>query len=414
MQGAVFLQLYEGSAIDFGSASTGSGGGVYCELGGTIIVADGSRLTNNLSWLNGGGIFAYDCFVSIEASGPPDASVGASNGVTANIALQNGGGIYAAGGSTVQLIGRSPSELAHVTYNESRNFGGGLFLVDSGTSAVARNAVINKNFADSGGGVWVGIGGSSFTMDVDPLTCSGGRNCSILAENYASAGNSGAILVAGGSSATLRQTRISGNYALGGAQGSVSIVNGTLLIEGSEIFDNTSALDTEVSRFYVPPSGSLTVAFSTLVEDTVSPTAGLFWVWSGSTFRLLSSIVQADHTFRAPGVASGIDCVITRELASFPAGGTFLTTVVDPTFLFANPAANDFRLKRGSEARDYCDNFHYTPVDDDIDNHPHGHEDTGVVNFIGPYDLGADEWQPDIFADGFESATTIRWSGAVP
>ena len=106
--------------------------------------------------------------------------------------------------------------------------------------------------------------------------------------------------------------------------------------------------------------------------------------------------------------------MITHEQASFPAGGTLLITVTDPTLLFQSSASFAMRLKRGSVAQDYCDTFFYSPVDDDLDNQPRGWDDPTRPDLQGAYDLGADEWRPDIFLDGFESAGTVRWSATAP
>ena len=95
--------------------------------------------------------------------------------------------------------------------------------------------------------------------------------------------------------------------------------------------------------------------------------------------------MQADQTFHAPAFATAIDCVITREQASFPAGGTLLITVTDPTIIFQSSAPFDYRLKRGSVAQDYCDTFFYSPVDDDIDNQPRGCDDPTRPNVSGAH-----------------------------
>lgn len=396
MQGPVFLQLVNGSQVLTGTAS-GSGGGIHCENGGDLYIDTYSGVESNVAEQNGGGIFGFGC------------TIASSGRLFRNRATARGGGIYAAGASTVQLTGGNPGFLSEVRENHADEYGGGLFLVDAGTTAVARNAMISGNYAPFAGGVWVGIGGTSFTMDVDPATCSVGRRCSYLTDNYSFDGTGGALLVAGGSFATVRQTTIRGNHTQNGDAATVASVIGTLLIESCEIFDNVEVID--ASRFYV--TGTLTVALSTIVEPTTSA-ADVFWVWSGSSFKLLSSIVQALYTFHAPPVAANIDCVITREQGSFPAGGTFLTTVTDPTTLFMNSAAHDYRLKRNSVAQDYCDNGFYNPTDGDIENQARGYDDPTEANLIGPYDLGADEWRPDLFLDGFETGNTLRWSNAAP
>lgn len=384
------------STIELGEAQ-GSGGGIYCAGGGTVLVDGSSVLQENKSGNFGGGIFAQGCTLEIRGW------------IHLNVTSGDGGGIYATGGSSVLLASQGPGDLGAMRSNRAGLDGGGLYLQGIGTTAMARNATIEVNHSEVTGGGVVVAGGATFIMDVDPATCSNGRKCSLLQSNSGGSAGAGAINVTTGSSATIRQTEISFNRASDGI-GAVAIVFGTLVIEGCEIFSNDSSVFDDVSRFYVV--GSATIAFSTIVEPTEF--SDVFWTTSGATFRLLSSIVQADQTFHSPAFATAIDCVITREQASFPAGGTLLTTVTDPTFLFQSSVPFDYRLKRGSIAADYCDTFSYTPGDDDIDNQPRGWDDPTVTGVIGPYDLGADEWRPDIFHDGFESAGTTRWSSAAP
>ncbi len=396
MSGDVTLVLIS-SQIGLGTASEGSGGGIYCENGGSVLVDRDSLVQQNTSSESGGGIFAHDC--SIENRG----------WIRYNETSGDGGGIYAAGGTSVVLTGEGTLERGSLLANNAGFAGGGLYLHGGGTTGIARSTSIRANTAAVDGGGVIVAAGATFTMDVDPATCSIGRGCSRLRENQGGTWGAGAIDVTTGSSATIRQTSIDGNNAPAGI-GAVAVVGGSLLIEGSEIFANHTAAPVDVSRFIV--SGSLTIAFSTIDETTAF--SDVFFIQTGATFRLYSSIVQADQTFHAPAFATAIDCVITREQASFPAGGTLLTTVTDPTFLFQSAVPFDYRLKRGSIAADYCDTFSYTPVDDDIDNQPRGWDDPTVAGVIGPYDLGADEWRPEIFLDGFESTGTLRWSVTAP
>jgi hypothetical protein len=398
MQGEVLLTLQNGSIIRNGHAD-GSGGGIHCSSGGAIFVADTSHVDHNFAALDGAGIFANDCALSIEGS------------VYTNTSHRNGGGIYAGGGSIVEILGEgpTPNDLASVRSNAASEGGGGLYLIDSGTSATARNARIDENSASYGGGVWMGSS-VSFAMDVDPSTCRVGRNCSSLYFNAASSG--GAISVGVGSQASIRQTEIHLNFSYGaGGDGSVAFVGGTLTLEGCEVYNN-APFGEERNRFWVISGGTLTVAFSTVVESTAGGN-GAFRNDSGSTFRLLSSIVQADATFHAPASATNLKCVITKEQATFPAGGANITTVTDPNLLFQDPAM-DYRLKRNSVAQDYCDTASYFPLDGDTDNQARGYDDPTEPNILGAFDLGADEWWPALFADGFESGDRSLWSSATP
>src|SRR5262249_4311968 len=147
-----------------------------------------------------------------------------------------------------------------------------------------------------------------------------------------------------------------------GVEAAIAEVVGSMLLEGCMSGGNGSP---ETSRFFVWNTGALTVAFSTLVEsNTISGESDIFFVSSGATFKLLSAIVDANYTSHARSVAPQIDCVLTKEQTTFPAGGTEVTTVADVTSLFRSYGLNDdYRIKRGSQAEDYCDTFYYTPAD---------------------------------------------------
>lgn len=415
MSGQVILQILGNSQIRDGLASD-DGGGIYCEAGGQIFLDGGSDLHHNSVDSAGGGIYADNCDVTVRSGGQADDPLW-DEGVWNNSSVDPGGGISALNGSTVTLTGTSPNAIAGLINNWSGSAGGGLYLSGAGTTGIARNARIESNGANAGAGVFVGVG-ATFTMDVNSATCPLGRHCSRLSRNYMWAGGLGgaAIGVASGGSASVRQTEIYYNTAISGTGGTVATVasGGTLYLEGCEVHDNDTLIlgDPDVSRFLVLGGSEVTVAFSTLVEETVTPGVGIFRVESGATFELLSSIVQATRTFEAPTFASLVDCVITRETATFPAGGTQISTVADPNLLFLAPPSGGYRLRQSALAIDYCDTFNIAPTDTDIDGQFRGF-DAPNTNRLGAFDLGADEWMP-LLSDGFETGNTSRWSGVVP
>jgi len=416
MSGQVILQILGNSQIRDGVASD-DGGGIYCEAGGQIFLDGGSDVHNNWVDSSGGGIYADDCDVTVRSGETADDPAW-SEGVWNNNSVDPGGGIAAVNGSTVALTGLSRDAIAGLISNSTSSAGGGLYLSGTGTTGVARNARIQSNGGNPGGGVFVGVG-ATFTMDVNSSTCSAGRGCSDISDNYTThpGGMGGAAIgVATGGGASVRQTEIHYNHSFVGPGGSVAAVasGGSLYLEGCEIHDNDYLpTDPDVSRFRVLNGSTVTVAFSTLVEDTVAPGVGVFEVEGGATFELLSSIIHASTTFEAPAAATLVDCVITKETASFPAGGTEISTVTDPLALFVNPAQNDYRLRRSSPAIDYCDTFNIAPTDTDIDGDLRGF-DAPPANNLGTFDLGADEWLALLFVDGFETGNAGLWSASVP
>jgi hypothetical protein len=423
----VELELTDADIVN-GQASgatngTGFGGGIYCELGGSVFVGAGSSVHGNNARISGGGIYAEGCAVTSTAGGPPAAAPPLLGGIYQNVAQLGGGaGIYATAGATLLLQGSSADDLAYVTSNQSTpgGDGGGIYLIGAGTTATLRNAVIADNSsAHYGGGIYLAAG-AVLDMAVDASQCPAGRGCSRLSGNWAGGGYGGGVSVASGGVASIRQTRIQGNYNRGGLPGSAASISGegsVLLVEGCEIVANRPPAGsgfTDTSRIYAATTSTGTIAFSTLIETSASGGSALLEIQPASTFKLLSSIVQAPKTFQAPAVASRIDCVLTRESSSFPGGSTHVAVVTNPAPLFENYAAGDYRLSATSAARDYCNTQFYSPIGADLDNQGRGADDPSVANLGGPYDLGADEVLVKMFSDGFDPGNTDNWSLAVP
>jgi hypothetical protein len=110
-----------------------------------------------------------------------------------------------------------------------------------------------------------------------------------------------------------------------------------------------------------------------------------------------------------------VDCVLGRTDSVL--GGLGSTTVFadDPRLTF--PANGDFHLEPTSPAIDFCDSAFYTPPSADIDGETRGFDSSEKLDFLGPYDLGADEafpTPPSIFSDGFGSGDSSAWSSTIP
>lgn len=421
ISGAASLFYAVDSVISRGWATGGDGGGIYCDSGAEVGLDRGSALHTNTAAGSGGGAFVDNCHFGM-GSGWDGIPGGPNSAIYFNEAITGkGGGIAAVGGATVTLLGSEPGQ--HVFLSE--NFavgvaggsGGGLSLEGAGTQATIWNSWIDGNRSHmEGGGVYVGSG-TYFMMEVNPLNCWPGRDCSRLVNNDSAASGGGGIVVMPGAEAHIRRTEISGNYTGGGGSGAAVAITGagaTLHIEGCEFFRNFHAPPegAESPRIFAGPSSTLTVAFSTIVEDLVAPGMAVLQNNNAVSMRLLSSIVQASKTFTVVPPATQVDCVIVSESASLPVSATAVATVTDPALLFHLATPTDFRILRNSQAEDFCDTLVYTPITTDFDGQERGFDDI-PANAFGPFDLGADEWRPELFAAGFESGDLLGWTGAV-
>ena len=278
--GATSVLFLTDSVVSLGYATVGDGGGIYCESGAVVSLDRGSDLHTNTAVGSGGGAFMDGCQLGV-SSGWDGIPGGPNSAIYFNEAMTGkGGGIAAVGGAAVTLLGSEPGKHVFLSENFAAGVaggsGGGLSLEGAGTQATIWNSWIDGNRSHmEGGGVYVGSG-TYFMMEVNPLNCWPGRGCSKLVDDDLAASGGGGIVVMPGAEAHIRRTEVSGNYTGGGGSGAAVAITGagaTLHIEGCEFFRNFHAPPegTESPRIFAGPSSTLTVAFSTIVEDLVAP-----------------------------------------------------------------------------------------------------------------------------------------------
>jgi hypothetical protein len=424
MSGAGLLLItdWQGSTSNiYGGGATGIGGGIYCQ-GGATITLDSGGISGNRADGNGGGAYLNGCTLRVwSGHAQPVVCGGAQYGVVCNRSENGvGGGIYATNGSDVELTGTAavPALVAENVADE----GGGIHATGPGTTVVAQNAWINDNIgAFEGGGVYV-RNSASFTMTSTAADCRG-LLCSQISRNNSNiTGGIGAGVAAdSGADVVIRQAYMTGNTA--NVTGSVIFAEDagtTVALEGLVVRANSGSLND--AYFETDDGAVLTMAFST-VDEGMGCCKGLFDTNNGSTVNLYSSILMAIFETTGEGrifdepIAAGEtrfgDCLLHREHVSTlppPVDGNAYETIVSPGTLFVNRAAGDLRLRRGSQAQDFCDTVRYTPATTDIDREPRGWDDPTVADSpFGPYDLGADEWRPLLIAD-HEEGNCSDWT----
>ncbi len=413
-----FLTVESGSRIALGEATLGNGGGVYCSAGGTVTLQYGSFITQNTAFQSGGGLYLDDCSLhwhtyNSAAGDIPDVSEIAENGALHG----DGGGIAAVGGSYVVATGNEPTMPAILASNYAADGGrgGAAFFADAGTQGYFRNAHIFDNGADGFGGALYVEAGAIVEVELDPSSCSLGRGCSQIVRNRSWTGAGGGVFVGAGGQTWIRRTTLSENYTLTDSSGAALAAYGAgalLVVEGCEIYNNdpNSFAGVESPQILAGNLASLTVAFSTIVEATAAPGMAVFENANAASLSLLSSVVQAPHTFvLPPPPATQVHCVITRETASLPPSAQAVVVVTNPALIFRLTTPEDYSIFRYSEAQDFCDTSQWVPFATDIEGQPRGHDDPTFIDILGPFDVGADEWRPEVFADGFEGGDLGRW-----
>jgi hypothetical protein len=404
-----------------------AGGGVDC-LGGDVVVRYRNIVQNNRA-PNGGGISLRNgCDIGFYGGNPFS--------LYNNTAYASGGGLFADGTSTVQVLRAPPGASGsigryaafQVNGNHAAIRGGGIAL-DAGAQLLAQGLVMQDNevlvpaptaIAPRGAAIHAGTN-SVVELRVDPR-CAPGQACNLLlgnriVVNHNAPASGGAALAAIGSRRVLIEgTEIAGN-GLTGANGGASAVLLADIIETSELsrvlmHRNGATLPGANVRHTLELTGmpQARLRYLTLVDNDLSPVAGSAVARFANVGQMqwLSSIVdQPGHlTASLSSVTqSQVDCLMATELGGLPGH----TRSLSGSTTFRDRGAGDFRPAIGAPQIDYCDGPAATPGQApllDLAMQP-APEDTGVRNLYGLYDLGAFEaasaWHDAMFGNGFES-----------
>jgi hypothetical protein len=229
--------------------------------------------------------------------------------------------------------------------------------------------------------------------------------------------------VANGAQLRLYQTSLGANgIDLDEPYGSVLYAEGagsSIRTESVEVWGSGGAS----AVFQAESGASLDVAYTTVALNryvsggSIVDAQGMRLGGTGTEGRIYTSIFHPTGQFVATNGASfgTVDCLITSTAIGLPAFASEVYT--------ANPGYNDLGggdLRVGSEspAVDFCDTFLYAPTQADLDGRARGYDVPGNPNGSpgpvgGRYDAGAYELHV-LFADGFETGNTSRWSDALP
>ena len=262
-----------------GNTAGSEGGGLWNNIGATLIVQNGTMIANNIASGDaadegGGGIFNNGGTLDIDDAtiqfNDADGTAGSGGGIlstdgtvtidntmiTFNTANRAGGGIEVIAGTVtltgVQLIN---NDLTSGTPNPGS--GGGLHAASANVT-LRESTVFGNDAAADGGGLWIGTGTltvETTTVESNSADDEGGGiynqngtlivNCSTLSGNtgFTSGGaihNGGAALAA---TTTIGNSTISGNDTDGSGGGIFNNANGTVTITNATIVLNIADFD---------------------------------------------------------------------------------------------------------------------------------------------------------------------------
>ncbi|MCM2371709.1 dockerin type I domain-containing protein [Aporhodopirellula aestuarii] len=266
------------NAIVAHNMAANEGGGLWNQVGSTLVIDATQVVNNTANGTGGGGVFNNGGIVNFDADPGPATLVDnkangnngdggglLSNGGTVNVtsipgqaisvrtntATRNGGGIAAIGGATLNVDG------IDILNNTAGEEGGGLWISDDSTLTfndtnvavvVDGNIASGDNADQGGGGIFVEANG---TLDI--ISAAAGQGIT-FSNNFAdgNAGSGGGILVDSGGMLTIDGSdgggvTISGNTA-NRAGGGIETTGGTIvtltnvLLGGPTVVDGNTAL----------------------------------------------------------------------------------------------------------------------------------------------------------------------------
>lgn len=406
------LHLSAGSSVTSNTAIE-YGGGIYCIRQGLVHLASDTGVIGNIVEGNsggglgqGGGLYLNGCTATINTGG-----AGVIGGLFQNISnneARRGGGIFVSSSADFPanvtigsgLSGTGPRPL--ILNNTAASVGGGIAAAGEHTTVTMNDAIVANNSITSG---W---GGGVYAYDKARVTIArtksrcGAEHCSRISGNSAQRG--GAIAVLSGAEVTVSGTRIQGNSVTQGGSAYLAASEDTRLHSyNNVIVGNTGPSVAQISPQNVLPSGVARVRF---LGDTIAGNPDAEQVVAatvnGQAF-FGRTIVNAASTVP---VATCETCTtqVSMHCNMFHTATNLshhdLLTQISTTPGFVDAAGGNYLLRPTAWAIDQCpEQADYLSFDHDLNPRP---VDSPLNDIGGPYDMGAYEWNPTLFQDGFE------------
>lgn len=389
------LSLTRGSMV--GSNVAANGGGIAV-TNGAYVEIDSSFVAANTAYFNGGGIYLQRSSVSLGDS----RGLGLPSAVANNVAGADGGGIF-------QRTHLGASDLGHVNISGNQaGRGGGIFVEDA--SMLFYQADISLNTASrEGGGIYITSGGGISTSFSDPQVDGFPR----FTQNK-SGGQGTAIYADGDGTFAYLESGSFHDHDTSAALVAAS-ANAELYLRGVTAFANRAP-----ELFEVEGGASLIVLHTSVTGNTLSRIVR--WDGSGPGIRFANSIFSETEPFLSssavPPVPPRLTCIVSQSpllLQGLPSG-TDLSSVLLADPRFVAPERGDLHVEPMSPAVDLCLyaadfglNAGY-----DRDHNFRGFDEPFRPNPANQtHDAGADEVVPIVW-DDFESGSLSHWTFVEP
>ena len=398
------VELNINDTIISNNTASNSGGGIWCEFIKINIEGDSAISSNYAN--NGGGVFLFNGCPMVSRSGDNLDYNSAIYGILNNTALNNGAGVYLSHNSHFNLIGDA-SQFANIIGNSTQSIdskGGGIYVTDSGSNVHIINGRISNNNSNSGTAAYVN-NQAKLHMRRSSGSCFGNQLCSEVSYNTTLVNNSGATFATNNcGSLEIYQTQINNNSATNGI--AIASLTGNDSVNCLSVFEgNTMTNNTGDKLFYLSHDYQLDFSFNTLTENNTQTIFDLSNLGENQ-LNLTNSIIWntpstvIDTHSNALNLIVG-NCIDIHDSSTLPNDFGNLVVNNNPEF-----AVGTYALSLASPLIDLCNTSLYQPQFHDIEGKIRGYNHPLVPIVLGPYDLGAFEFNPDglndvIYQDGF-------------
>jgi predicted outer membrane repeat protein len=382
-----------GSTLRFLGNQANQGGAIYLSGGTVIGLSLPTRFDNNVALADGGAIYATGANTVLysDGSGSPASRLE----FTGNQAATKGGAVYINNAASARLdwvaIGVTGA-------GNSAQVGAGVYFEGSGTLNMRNSAVVGNSASVGGGGLFLGPGArvtigavhgpaAQVPLPGQPRNCdlldlTANQYCSRLAGNQVTAvgasARGGAIQATFTNSVSVTSTHLDNNVAGAGAALAV--------LDGAEVLLENSLVEGQNNAIYLDQNASLDIHQSTLTNN-------------GNNTLQIASHPSALLQFRSSILWGNTQGMVGGTLATL-SGSCNITQAVQLNGFMVNPeftvdARGSYRLAATSPAVNAC--LSGSSKDMDGRNRP----------YAGNYDMGAFERTqtaaPDaVFANSFE------------
>jgi hypothetical protein len=367
-----------------------NGGGIYCSGGALIEWREANINYNNA--FDGGGLYLNDCDITTPNFSGNDLRV---TEVRGNSAVNSAGGIALVNGSVINLSSR-PNRQVLIFGNSATFDGGGIWAINS-TVTLLGARIDQNSVGQTGGGAYLSDSIFSLTRGAaDGGNCPQPPRCATIWRNGAST-NAGAVFGGNGSGVILTEVFVESNSA-SSIPGMLFNAGSTAVLRNVQVAGNT-ATNPGGTRLFFLNDAELDIRHMTAALNQVH--FG-FEIQNGAKLEVHDSILwQPSATMIDDDGTTTLDqsCNNSSDAVTLPGSAShdpgFSNTTVEGQVM---PV---LFLSAQSQNIDRCDDAPAPPLID-LYGSARVVDVAGVVNGAGPLDRGAYEFEPALFADGFE------------